>query len=103
MDKILPRANQSVELSELEKQDMIDKATLAYESFMDALKIDWRNDPHSEDTPRRVAKSFVKDLVAGCYSSAPVITAFENTDGYDGIVFQGDIEVKSICSIVSPN
>lgn len=98
MDKILPRANQSVELSEFEKQDMIDKATLAYESFMDALKIDWRNDPHSEDTPRRVAKSFVKDLVAGCYSSAPVITAFENTDGYDGIVFQGDIEVKSICS-----
>ena len=98
MSKLLPRANQSIELSKEEISNMIEEATAAYSKFMDALKIDWKNDPHSEDTPRRVAKSFVNDLITGCYTSPPVITAFENTDGYDGIVFQGDVDVKSICS-----
>lgn len=98
MSKLLPRANQSIELSKEEISEMIDQAATAYAKFMDALKIDWKNDPHSEDTPRRVAKSFVNDLITGCYTAPPNITAFENTDGYDGIVFQGDVDVKSICS-----
>lgn len=98
MHKLLPRANQSMELDGLEKENMIREATDAYAKFMDALRIDWRNDPHSEDTPKRVAKSFVNDLITGCYSPPPNVTAFDNTDGYDGLVFQGDIEVKSICS-----
>lgn len=98
MSKLLPRANQSIELSKEEISEMIEQATEAYAKFMDALKIDWKNDPHSEDTPRRVAKSFVNDLITGCYAAAPNITAFENTDGYDGIVFQGNVDVKSICS-----
>lgn len=98
MSKLLPRANQSIELSKEEVSEMIEQATEAYAKFMDALKIDWKNDPHSADTPRRVAKSFVNDLITGCYTGAPNITAFENTDGYDGIVFQGDVDVKSICS-----
>ena len=37
-------------------------------------------------------------MITGCYTAPPNITAFENTDGYDGIVFQGDVDVKSICS-----
>ena len=98
MSKLLPRANQSIELSKEEISEMIDQAATAYAKLMDALKIDWKNDPHSEDTPRRVAKSFVNDLITGCYTAPPNITAFENTDGYDGIVFQGDVDVKSICS-----
>jgi GTP cyclohydrolase I len=98
MSKKLERANQSIELTKEEIAEMINAATEAYAKFMDTLKIDWKNDPHSSDTPRRVAKSFINDIIAGCYSGAPNITAFENTDGYDGIVFQGDIEVKSICS-----
>jgi GTP cyclohydrolase I len=98
MSKLLPRANQSIELSKEEILNMIDQAAAAYAKFMDALKIDWKNDPHSEDTPRRVAKSFVNDLITGCYTAPPNITAFENTDNYDGIVFQGDVDVKSICS-----
>jgi len=65
---------------------------------MDALNIDWRNDPNSSDTPNRVAKAFVADLAEGCYSEGPKITAFDNIDGYDGMVFQGNIKVNSFCS-----
>ena len=48
-----------------EKQEMIDGATEAYGQFLDALKCDWRNDPNSMETPRRVAKAYVNDLWAG--------------------------------------
>lgn len=95
---MLKYANSNLPFTDNERQAMIDNAAHAYAAFMDALRIDWRNDPNSSDTPRRVAKSFINDLAEGCYSSPPNITAFDNVDNYDGMVFQGNIEVKSICS-----
>ena len=65
---------------------------------MDALGFDWRSDPNSADTPRRVAKAFVNDLAAGCYNEPPNITTFDNVDQYDGLVFQGNIKTNSFCS-----
>ena len=93
----LPTANSNMPITEAEKLEVIENATKAYEAYLDALRIDWRNDPNSADTPRRVAKAFVNDLAQGCYNEAPRITAFPS-DGYDGMVFQGGIPVKSLCS-----
>ena len=94
----LKHANGNVILSDMEKQDMIQEAAEHYGKYMDALKIDWRNDPNSSDTPMRVAKAFVNDLAEGCYNKSPKITAFDNLDSYDGMVFQGNIKVNSFCS-----
>ena len=94
----LKYANGNMILSEEEKQKMITEAAKHYGRYMDALKIDWRNDPNSLDTPMRVAKSFVNDLAEGCYTKEPNITTFENINGYDGMVFQGNIKVNSFCS-----
>lgn len=93
----LPTANGNMPLSDQEKADVINDATFAYEKFLDALRIDWRKDPNSDNTPRRVAKAYVNDLAAGCYNELPNVTAFPS-DGYDGMVFQGGIPVKSLCS-----
>ena len=98
VDKILKYANDNIHLNTEEKNRVIENAALAYGDFLDALKINWREDPNSKDTPTRVAKSFVNDLISGCYITPPKITAFENINNYDGIVFQGNIDVKSICS-----
>jgi GTP cyclohydrolase I len=98
MKDLLKYANWSIPRSADEKKAMIEKAALHYGEYMTALGIDWRNDPNSSDTPNRVAKAFVNDLAQGCYTDAPKITAFDNLDGYDGIVFQGNIDVKSFCS-----
>ena len=95
---LIPTANGNHPRTEGEKLAIIDNATKAYEQFLDALCIDWRNDPNSQNTPRRVAKSFVYDLAEGCYSTPPNITAFENNHKYDGMVFEGGIPVKSLCS-----
>lgn len=97
-NKKLEYANSNMTLNAAEKEAMIAEAAKNYAGFMDALKINWKNDPNSKDTPRRVAKSFVNDLASGCYNVAPNITAFENLDKYDGMVFQGNITVNSFCS-----
>jgi len=94
----LKYANGNKPLTEEEKQEMILEASKHYGKYMDALKIDWRNDPNSSETPMRVAKAFVNDLAEGCYNEGPKITAFDNLDGYDGMVFQGNIKVNSFCS-----
>lgn len=98
MNKKFKKANENIPQTAAEIQTIIDNAAKAYEAFMDALKFDWRTDPHSQDTPRRVAKSFVNDLIRGCYETKPTITAFSNNEYYDGMVFQGGIPVKSLCS-----
>jgi len=97
MDK-LKHANGNLYLTNDQKEEMIKEATKHYGRYMDSLKLDWKNDPNSVDTPRRVAKSFVNDLASGCYSVEPKITAFDNLDGYDGMVFQGNIILHSFCS-----
>ena len=94
----LKYANGNKPMTEEQKQNMIEQAAVHYGHYMDALNIDWRNDPNSAETPMRVAKSFVNDLAAGCYNPGPNITAFDNVDKYDGIIFQGNITVHSFCS-----
>ena len=84
-------------LSLQEKSDMIEDATQAFGQFLDALKVDWKNDPNSDKTPYRVAKAYVNDLWAGRYEAPPAITTFPS-DGYDGIVFEGGIPLTSMCS-----
>jgi GTP cyclohydrolase I len=98
MTELLKYANSSIPRTEEEKLAMIEHAATHYGNYMTALGMDWENDPNSSDTPRRVAKAFVNDLAQGCFVDAPKITAFDNLDKYDGVVFQGNIDVKSFCS-----
>lgn len=66
--------------------------------FLESLGFDFKNDPHMVDTPKRVTKAYIEDLFKGLYSNEPNITGFPNVDKYDGMVFEGDIPVKSMCS-----
>ena len=84
-------------LNDKQKNKMIDKAEKAYGKFLDALKCDWRNDPNSMETPRRVAKAYVNDLWAGRYTAMSPITSFPS-DGYDGIIIERNIPLTSMCS-----
>ena len=84
-------------LTQEEKEDMIFFAEQAFGKFLDALKVNWREDPNSDKTPYRVAKAYVNDLWAGRYEAPPSITTFPS-DGYDGMVFEGGIPLTSMCS-----
>jgi GTP cyclohydrolase I len=80
-----------------EKESMIEEAAEAFGQFLDALKCDWRKDPNSMETPRRVAKAYVNDLWKGRYNNFTEITSFPS-DGYDGIIIERNIQLTSMCS-----
>ena len=84
-------------LEQPDKDKMINEAEEAYGKFLDALKCDWRNDPNSMETPRRVAKAYVNDLWAGRYTAMSPITSFPS-DGYDGVIIERNIPLTSMCS-----
>jgi GTP cyclohydrolase I len=84
-------------LNDAEKWQIISDATEAYGKFLDALGVNWRNDPNSMETPRRVAKAYVLDLWKGRYELPSEITAFPS-DGYSGIILERDIPIVSMCS-----
>ena len=86
-----------VKIISVDKHDIIENAAEKFGEFLDALGCDWRNDPNSKDTPKRVAKAYVNDLWKGRYESFPEITSFPS-DGYDGIVIERNIPVTSMCS-----
>jgi GTP cyclohydrolase I len=94
----LKHANGNRPLNVDEKLNMINEAAKHYGRYMTALGFDWESDPNSSDTPMRVTKAFVNDLASGVYNEPPKITAFDNVDGYDGMVFQGNIKLHSFCS-----
>ena len=84
-------------LSDQEKSDMIEDAAYHFGQFLDALRCDWRNDPNSMETPRRVAKAYVNDLWKGRYDNFTEITSFPS-DGYDGVIIERNIPLTSMCS-----
>lgn len=76
------------------KQD----AEMHFKNFLLSLGYDVDSDPNMKDTPKRVAKMYMNEICKGTYQSPPKITSFKNQGLYDGIVFQGNIVLKSLCS-----
>jgi len=81
------------------KNQLIDEATIAFEGVLDALLIDRENDPNSKGTPRRLAKMYFNEIMAGRYEPSPAATAFPNDsdDRYEGMLVVRS-ELKSMCS-----
>lgn len=94
---LLKRANGSIPRTEAEKAQMIEEAAKHYANFLTALGFDYKADENSHDTPKRVAKAWVNDIISGCLNEPPKITAFPN-EKYNGMVVQTFIPVKSLCS-----
>jgi GTP cyclohydrolase IA len=96
--ELIKKANGNIVRTVEEKVKMIDEATEYYGKFLTALGFDWAADPHSANTPRRVAKAWVNDLIYGSINPAPEVTAFPNDEGYTGLICQTRIPVVSMCA-----
>jgi GTP cyclohydrolase IA len=77
---------------------MMAQAAQKLAELFDVLHIDHKNDHNMRDTPRRVAKMFVEEILYGRYSLPPVITEFDNVERYDQLIVTGPIEVRSTCA-----
>jgi GTP cyclohydrolase I len=91
--------NISAVLQEGDKEELINEATTAFESVLDALVIDRYQDPNSKGTAKRLAKMYYNEIMAGRYDAAPSATAFPNDsdDRYEGMLVVRS-ELKSMCS-----
>ena len=91
--------NISAYITDANKEQLINEATVAFETVLDALLIDRENDPNSQGTARRLAKMYFNEIMAGRYDPAPDATAFPNDsqDRYEGMLVVRS-ELRSMCS-----
>lgn len=88
-------------ISEYIKEGEIDLLQQEVENkFYDVLQtlvIDTDNDHNTQDTARRVAKMWVKEVFGGRYRPMPKVTSFPNM-GYKSMYTSGPISIKSTCA-----
>ena len=96
--ELLNKANENAPRSPKEIEKMIEKASKHYGEFLKAVGFDYEKDPQTVDTPRRVSKAWLKDLIIGSVTDAPSMTVFPNEEQYNGVVIQTGIPVVSLCA-----
>ncbi len=81
-------------LSEEEKMEKIEQS---FKEIMDVMGLDLKDDS-LQDTPKRVAKMFVKEIFSGLNpDNKPAVSVFANTYGYSEMLIEKDILVQSSC------
>lgn len=66
--------------------------------LLQALVIDTESDHNTQDTARRVAKMYLKEVFAGRYHAQPPVTEFPNVSHLNELMIVGPITVRSACS-----
>lgn len=84
-------------VSENELNDLQVEVEHQMKKLLSSLVIDIENDHNVNDTARRVAKMWVKEVFGGRYAAEPQITTFPNV-GYDGLYACGPISIRSTCA-----
>jgi GTP cyclohydrolase I len=67
-------------------------------ALLQSLVIDTENDHNTQETAKRIAKMYLKEVFAGRYDPQPKITDFPNAKSLDQVYTLGPITVRSACS-----
>jgi len=81
-----------------ELEALLDEVTGKMQGVLDSLVIDTVHDHNTDQTARRVAKMYLKEVFAGRYVKAPTITEFPNAEHLNELMIVGPITVRSACS-----
>lgn len=68
------------------------------QAVLQSLVIDTDSDHNTQETAKRVAKMFVREVFAGRYAQAPSVTEFPNVSRLNELMIVGPITVRSACS-----
>lgn len=94
LDFDTPMREGAFDLPDSEKMAKIESH---FREIMDILGLDLTDDS-LQDTPKRVAKMYVKEIFSGLNpASKPAISLFENKYGYRQMLVERDIKVHSFC------
>lgn len=68
------------------------------QAVLKSLVIDVDGDHNTEDTAKRVAKMFVREVFSGRYLKMPSVTDFPNVERLNELLIVGPITMRSACS-----
>jgi len=68
------------------------------QEVLKSLVIDTDSDHNTQETAKRVAKMFVREVFGGRYVAPPSITEFPNVSRLNELMIVGPIRVRSACS-----
>jgi GTP cyclohydrolase IA len=77
---------------------LLDEVEEKMKAVLGSLVIDTENDHNTDDTARRVAKMYIREVFQGRYVPAPAITEFPNAEYLNELMIVGPITVRSACS-----
>jgi GTP cyclohydrolase I len=77
---------------------LLDEVEQKMKGVLSSLVIDTEHDHNTDDTARRVAKMYLKEVFNGRYVKAPEITEFPNAEHLNELMIVGPITVRSACS-----
>jgi GTP cyclohydrolase I len=81
-----------------ELDQLRDEVATKMTEVLKSLVIDTENDHNTNETAKRVAKMFVKEVFAGRYLPQPDVTEFPNVEHLNELMIVGPITVRSACS-----
>jgi GTP cyclohydrolase IA len=81
-----------------ELDQMLDEVAEKMQTVLDSMVIDTQNDHNTQDTARRVAKMYLKEVFKGRYVESPEVTEFPNAEHLNELMIVGPITVRSACS-----
>ena len=81
-----------------ELDHLLDEVTEKMQTVLDSMVIDTENDHNTQDTARRVAKMYLKEVFKGRYTESPEVTEFPNAEHLNELMIVGPITVRSACS-----
>ncbi len=68
------------------------------QAVLESLVIDTQSDHNTQETARRVAKMYLREVFRGRYEAAPSVTEFPNVERLNQLMIVGPITVRSACS-----
>jgi GTP cyclohydrolase I len=81
-----------------EMEQLLDEVEEKMKGVLSSLVIDTEHDHNTDQTARRVAKMYLKEVFNGRYVSGPDITEFPNAEHLNELMIVGPITVRSACS-----
>jgi GTP cyclohydrolase I len=81
-----------------ELDHLLDEVAEKMQTVLDSMVIDTQNDHNTQDTARRVAKMYLKEVFKGRYIESPEVTEFPNAEHLNELMIVGPITVSSACS-----
>ncbi len=81
-----------------ELEALLDEVEDKLKAVLESLVIDTTNDHNTNDTAKRLAKMYIKEVFNGRYVTSPQITEFPNAERLNELMIVGPITVRSACS-----